>query len=105
MALKQDDRADVQAFRVRSFVEQLAESGELEIASEAVPLSHIASRLDGNPKAVLFNKAGPEGAELVGNVLGSRKRLALAFGVDERDAMPEMMRRLAAMADGKVVGF
>jgi 2,5-furandicarboxylate decarboxylase 1 len=94
MALQQDNRAGVDSFRVRTFVEQLQSSGELETVDQTVPLTHVAGRLDGNPKAVLFKNAGPEQTELVGNVLGSRKRLALAFGVDDRDAMPEMMRRL-----------
>lgn len=91
----QNSDVDTERFRVRTFVEQLAAHGELETIREPVPLSHIAGRLDGNPKAVLFKSAGPEGAELVGNVLGARKRLALAFGVEEQQAMPEMMRRLA----------
>src|SRR5690606_3422800 len=52
------------------------------------------ARLDGNPKAVLFRDVGPEGAELVGNVMGSRRRLALAFDVDERDLLETIVDRL-----------
>ena len=50
--------------------------------------------LEGNPKAVLFRAAGPERQELVGNVTGSRSRLALAFGVAPDKLLAEMQRRL-----------
>ena len=39
--------------------------------------------LDGNPRATWFKAVGPEKAELIGNVMGSRKRLALALDTDE----------------------
>lgn len=85
---------DMDRFRVRTFVEQLAAAGEVDVVEENVPLAHVAARMEGNPRAVWFRNAGPEGAEIVGNVAGSRKRLAMAFGVDERAAMQEMLARL-----------
>ena len=94
MPFEIDDNADVETFRLRNFVEALDAHGEVVTVAEPVPLAHIAARLDGNPKAVLFKQVGPEGGELIGNVLGSRKRLAIAFGVEDAQAMPEMMRRL-----------
>ena len=54
----------------------------------------MAPRLDGNPKAVLFRKPGGDGIELVGNVMGSRRRLALAFGVPESGLLQEVLTRL-----------
>ena len=42
---------------------------------DGIGLRRTATRLvfaDGNPKAVLFRAAGPEKAEVVGNVMGSR---------------------------------
>lgn len=45
-----------------------------------VDLVNIAAVLEGNALAVLFQKVGPEGWDLAGNVAASRKRLALAFG-------------------------
>lgn len=86
--------AENDRYRLRAFVDQIAESGELEEVDEAVDLSDIGSRLDGNPKAVLFRAAGPDQAEVVGNVAGSRSRLALAFGVSEQDLRQETVRRL-----------
>ncbi|WP_375779396.1 UbiD family decarboxylase [Bradyrhizobium sp. ma5] len=81
-------------FRLRSFIEQLSEIGEVEIIEKNVELIDIAPRLDGNPKAVLFRSVGPEGAELVGNVMGSRRRLAAAFGVGEQELLATVMKRL-----------
>ncbi|NQU69116.1 MAG: UbiD family decarboxylase, partial [Rhodospirillales bacterium] len=85
---------DTEAFSLRRFVEKLAGTETLETIDGPVKLSEIASHLDGNPKAVLFRDAGPEGVELVGNVMGSRERLALALGVDERELMTTVAERL-----------
>ncbi|MCF8477979.1 MAG: UbiD family decarboxylase, partial [Pseudolabrys sp.] len=84
-----DDR-----FRLRHFVERLAREGELDTVETPADLADIAARLDGNPKAVLFRKAGPEQAELAGNIMGSRRRLALAFDTSERDLLAEVMKRV-----------
>jgi 2,5-furandicarboxylate decarboxylase 1 len=81
-------------YRLRAFVDQLARSGELQIVDKPVDLSDISSHLDGNPKAVLFRAAGPDRVEVVGNVAGSRSRLALAFGVTEQELRHETVRRL-----------
>src|ERR1700739_4556799 len=83
-------------FRLRSFLATLAAAGELERVDEQVDLIDIAARLDGNPRAVLFSRVGPEGAELVGNVMGSRKRLALALGVADHQVAAEVVKRVAA---------
>ena len=86
---------DFDRFRLTRFVDRLIEAGEVEVLAEPVPLSRVAARLDGNPRAVLFESAGPEGAALVGNVMGSRRRLALALGTDERALLPAILERLA----------
>jgi UbiD family decarboxylase len=49
---------------------------------------------EGNSKAVWFRKVGPESQELVGNVTGSRTRMAAAFGVAPNALLPEIQRRL-----------
>ncbi len=85
---------DFDRFRLARLVDRLAEAGEVETVAEAVPLARVAARLDGNPKAVLFESAGPEGARLAGNVMGSRRRLALALGTGERDLLPALLDRL-----------
>ena len=86
--------ADVERFRLRTFIEAMIEAGEVEVHDEPVSLAAIARHLDGNPKAVLFREAGPEGAELVGNVMASRRRLALSLGVEERALLPAVSERL-----------
>src|SRR3979409_1355986 len=70
---------DFDRYRLRHFVESLGVD-ELETRAEATELGDIAAALESNPRAVLFRAVGPEAQELVGNVNGSRARLARAFG-------------------------
>jgi UbiD family decarboxylase len=85
---------DTERFRLRNFVEQLVAAGECEVHDKPIDLIDVAAALDGNPRAVLFKAAGPEKAELVGNVMGSRKRLARALGTDERNLLGTLNQRL-----------
>jgi 2,5-furandicarboxylate decarboxylase 1 len=84
---------DFERFRLRRFIESLG-TEELYTRNAAIDLAGIADVMEGNPKAVLFRSAGPERAELVGNVMGSRTRIAAAFGVKPHDLMKEVTRRL-----------
>ena len=84
---------DFDKFRLRRFIERLANTDELEIRNEPTALGDIAAVLDGNPRAVWFRKAGPEGQELVGSVTASRSRLAHAFGVEIDGLALEVQRR------------
>ena len=84
---------DFERFRLRRFIESLGDA-ELETRSEPVDLAGIAEVMEGNQKAVLFRAAGPEQAELVGNVMGGRSRIAAAFGVKPNELMKEVTRRL-----------
>jgi UbiD family decarboxylase len=86
--------AELDRFRLRGFVDSLAKGDELETVREAVDLADVAGVLEGNPKAVLFRAVGPERQELVGNVTGSRSRLARAFGVAPNELLAEVLRRL-----------
>jgi 2,5-furandicarboxylate decarboxylase 1 len=85
---------DTERFRLRNLVEELVDMGECEVHKEPIDLVDVAAVLDGNPRAVLFKAAGPEKAELVGNVMGSRKRLANALGTDERGLLGTLNQRL-----------
>jgi UbiD family decarboxylase len=85
---------DFEQFRLRRFVEELRQAGELEARSGAAELADVARALEGNAKAVLFERVGREGAQLAGNVMGSRARLARAFGVAPDKLLPEVLRRL-----------
>src|SRR5262249_29412327 len=67
---------------------------ELEPHTARIELADVAAVLEGNARAVLFKSAGPERAELVGNVNASRARLARAFGVPPAQLAAEIQRRL-----------
>ena len=86
---------DFDRFRLRGLVEQLTKLGEVEVHDEPVALADLSSIIEASDKAVLFRKAGPEQVELVAGVMGSRRRLAIALGVEEKDSLSEYERRLA----------
>src|SRR5580658_9487925 len=85
---------DTERFRLRNFVEKLVASGDCEVYEKPIDLIDVGAVLDGNPMAVLFKAAGPEKAELVGNVMASRKRLARALDTDERGLLATLNQRL-----------
>jgi UbiD family decarboxylase len=84
---------DFDRFRLRRYLDSLSPD-EFGLHDAPIDLADIAAVLEGNPKAVLFRAAGPERAELVGNVTASRARLAAAFGVSPKDLAGEIQRRL-----------
>ena len=86
---------DFDRFRLRRLVEQLTELGEVEVHDEPVALADLSAIIEASPKAVLFRKAGPEQVELVAGVMGSRRRVAVALGVEETDTVREYERRMA----------
>ena len=81
-------------YRLRHFVDRLDEAGDLDVVPGAVDLADIAPRLDGNAKAVLFRNVAAERAQLVGNVMGARRRLALAFDTTEQGLLAEVLKRI-----------
>ncbi len=85
---------DLDKFRLRNFVNRLAEIGELEIHDEPVALADLSWVIESNPKAKLFKKAGPERLEVAAATAGSRKRLAAAFNVEPAQVISEYARRL-----------
>jgi 2,5-furandicarboxylate decarboxylase 1 len=87
---------DCDRFRLRSFLDELMAADELLRITEPVDLIEVGAYLEGNPRAVLFERVGPEEAGLVGNVMGSRPRLAMALGVEPHQVMHEVARRAAA---------
>jgi UbiD family decarboxylase len=89
---------DLDRFRLRRFLESLGQD-ELELRAEPIELADVAAALEGNPRAVLFRQAGPESSELVGNVNGSRTRLARAFEVPPDGLLAELLRRLKTQAE------
>jgi UbiD family decarboxylase len=87
--------SDFDRFRLRCFMEVLVEEDECRVIEDPIELIDVASRLDGEEKAVWFKAVGPEHAQLVGNVVGSRRRLALAFKVLPNE-LPSRLRAAAA---------
>jgi 2,5-furandicarboxylate decarboxylase 1 len=85
---------DTERFRLRNFVEKLVDLGECEVHDKPIDLIDVGSVLDGTANAVLFKAVGPEKAELVGNVMGSRRRLARALDTDERGLLGTLSQRL-----------
>ncbi|MPZ55394.1 MAG: UbiD family decarboxylase [Rhizobiales bacterium] len=85
--------ADFDQFRLRRFIDSLP-AEELEVRRDPTDLADVAQAFEGNAKAVRFHAVGPERQELVGNVCGSRSRLALAFGVAPDALRAEVQRRL-----------
>jgi UbiD family decarboxylase len=85
---------DTEKFRLRRFVETLVQQDECIVHDAPIDLIDVASVLDGNPKAVWFRAVGPEKMELVGNVMGSRSRLAAALGTDTAGFPKALRERL-----------
>jgi 2,5-furandicarboxylate decarboxylase 1 len=86
---------DMVRFRLRAFVERLVASGECIIHDAPIDLVDIAAKLDGCSSAVWFRNAG--GAELVGNVMGSRRRLAIALDASDESIGDTMRTRLTTL--------
>jgi 2,5-furandicarboxylate decarboxylase 1 len=85
---------DIEKFRLRRFVEQLAALDEVETHDEPVALGAIAALIEQSPKVTHFRAVGPERFEMVAGVNASAKRLAAAFGVAEKELLAEYLRRL-----------
>jgi len=89
---------DLDRFRLRRFLESLGPD-ELETRTDPIDLADVAAVLEGNPRAVLFQRVGSEAGELAGNVNGSRARLARAFEVPPDRLVAELLRRLKVQAE------
>jgi len=85
-------QVDTEKFRLRHFVEKL--EGECVVHDAPIDLIDVAAVLDCNPNAVWFRSVGPEKTELVGNVMGTRRRLAAALEADEAGFPAALRERL-----------
>jgi UbiD family decarboxylase len=86
---------DLDKFRLRRFVETLRDIGEVETHDEPVSLADLSDVIASSPKAGHFKRVGAEQFEMIAAVSGSRKRLAAALDVPEREIAQEFMRRMA----------
>ena len=87
-------QVDTEKFRLRHFVEKLVQEGECVVHDAPIDLIDVAAVLDCNPNAVWFRSVGPEKTELVGNVMGTRRRLAAALEADEAGLPAALRERL-----------
>ena len=87
-------RIDYDRFRLRTFLDSLAPLAEVDTRTGVTKLAQVGGILEGNPKAVLFQQVGAERLPLAGNVIGSRARMAHAFGVTPRKLLAEVLSRL-----------
>jgi 2,5-furandicarboxylate decarboxylase 1 len=85
---------DFDRFRLRTFVESLVGSEEIEVHPDPVDLADVARMFEDVPRALWLRQVGPERAELVGNVVAARSRLARAFGTTPEGVLAELLRRL-----------
>lgn len=84
---------DLQRFSLRRFVESLG-ADECERHAGTTELGDIAQILEGNPRAVWFDKPSGDAVPLCGNVAGSRMRLARAFDTTPDRLLQTVVSRL-----------
>ena len=87
-------QVDTEKFRLRHFVERLVQQGECTVHDAPIDLIDVAAVLDCNPNAVWFRNVGPEKTQLIGNVMGARRRLAAALDTDEAGFPAALRERL-----------
>ncbi len=58
-------------------------------------MAELSLRIEASTTAKLFTSVGPQKYQIAAGMAAGRKRLAAAFGVAEREAVHEYMRRLA----------
>lgn len=85
---------DLDRHRLRRFMDEAVAADQAIVIEDPVDIADVASHLEGSAKAALFRRVGPEGAELAGNVMGARERIALAFNCTPETLSHEIMRRL-----------
>lgn len=81
---------------LRSFLALAEAEGEVQRIEAPMDLTDLGAELEGAEHAKLFTNVGHERATVVGNVAGSRRRLALAFETDSAGLLKEVLARLAA---------
>jgi 3-polyprenyl-4-hydroxybenzoate decarboxylase len=86
---------DFEAFRLGKVVELLHSHGELVYNDDPVDLIDIAAPIESSPQAICFRNIKGCDRPVVGNIFGTRRRLALSLGIPERELMLEVRRRIS----------
>jgi 2,5-furandicarboxylate decarboxylase 1 len=84
---------DLQKFGLRRFLASL-DTDEIEHRDGVTELATVAQALEGNPKAVLFDRPSGGTISLCGNAAASRQRLAKAFGTSSDALLQTVLGRL-----------
>ena len=92
---------DMDRHRLRRFMDEAAAAGHVDVIEQPVDLADVAAHLEGSPKAALFRKAGPEGAELAGNVMGGARPDRAGLRLRARKAHPRDHAPAAEPAAGR----
>ncbi len=82
-------------FRLRTLVNRLVDLREVDIHEEPVALTELGPIIEASTRAQLFRRAGPDEFELAASLSGTRRLLAIAFGVPEDKMREEFARRMA----------
>ncbi len=89
------------------FLSRLQDAGELvrvaapvDTGLEIAAITDRVSKTTGGGPALLFEKPRNSSIPVVTNLLGSRRRLCLALGIDSLDQLPEKMSRLLQPESG-----
>ena len=93
---------------LKQFLARLDEAGDLlRIKQPVDPKYEIAAILDSVDKAsrraVLFERVRGHRAQVVGNLLSHRRRIALAMGVEENALLKEYLRRMKRRVKPRMV--
>ena len=87
---------DFEKYRLRRFVDQLIERGDVDVHEGPVALTALGSIIEKTPRAVLFKQAGPERVELAAKVAASRDRLMLALDATPSTVHEKLLTRIAS---------
>lgn len=96
---------------LRSFLNQLSEKGELlQLGDEVRSQFEITAVLkevlgeQGGPAMIFENVVGYPGKKVAGNLLGSRRKLALALGCDESELRDVYLQKRMAEIEPEMTG-
>lgn len=88
-------KVDVEAFRIRRFVDRLIEMGEADVYDKPIAMVDLSREVEANGRAKLFRSVGPQRFQMTSGIGGGRRRLAAAFGCTPHDLAQTFVKRQA----------
>lgn len=92
---RQSADVDVEAFRIRRFVDRLIELGECDVHDGPLAMIDVSREVESNGRAKLFRNVGPQRFQMTSGIGGNRRRLAAAFGCSPHDLAQTFAKRQA----------